>query len=37
VVVSEVSGFSFVGQGESVGLGFVKLRDWGEILHFLKA
>src|SRR5215831_10651482 len=28
--VLEVSGFSFVGQGESVGLGFVKLRDWGD-------
>jgi multidrug efflux pump len=28
--VMEVSGFSFVGQGESVGLGFVKLKDWKE-------
>jgi multidrug efflux pump len=28
--VMEVSGFSFVGQGESVGLGFVKLKPWGE-------
>ncbi len=26
--VMEVSGFSFIGQGESVGLGFIKLRDW---------
>ncbi len=38
--VMEVSGFSFVGQGESVGLGFVKLKDWsdrkGTIADFLQ-
>jgi multidrug efflux pump len=28
--VMEVSGFSFIGQGESVGLGFVKLKDWSD-------
>jgi multidrug efflux pump len=26
--VMEVSGWSYIGQGESVGLGFVKLKDW---------
>ena len=25
-----VAGFSFVGQGENVGLGFIRLIDWGE-------
>ncbi|WP_295389089.1 efflux RND transporter permease subunit [uncultured Thiodictyon sp.] len=24
-----VAGFSFVGQGENVGLGFIRLKDWG--------
>jgi multidrug efflux pump len=28
--VLEIAGFSFVGQGESVGLGFVKLKPWNE-------
>jgi multidrug efflux pump len=28
--VMEVSGFSYVGQGESVGLGFVKLKHWND-------
>src|SRR5690606_14173017 len=26
----QVAGFSFVGQGENVGMAFVKLKDWGE-------
>lgn len=26
----QVAGFSFVGQGENVGMGFIKLKDWGE-------
>ncbi len=26
--VLEVSGFSFLGQGENVGLGFIRLKDW---------
>ena len=26
----QVSGFSFVGQGENVGMGFIKLKDWAE-------
>ena len=26
--VFDVAGFSFVGQGENVGLGFIRLRDW---------
>ena len=25
-----VAGFSFVGQGENVGLGFIRLKDWSE-------
>lgn len=25
-----VTGFSFAGQGQNVGLGFIKLKDWGE-------
>jgi multidrug efflux pump len=28
--VMEVAGFSYVGQGESVGLGFVKMKHWNE-------
>jgi multidrug efflux pump len=28
VAVMEIAGFSFVGQGENVGLGFVKLKPW---------
>ncbi|MEO6969237.1 MAG: multidrug efflux RND transporter permease subunit [Rhodanobacteraceae bacterium] len=28
--VMEISGFSFVGQGENVGLAFIKLKPWGE-------
>jgi len=28
--VFDVAGFSFVGQGENVGLGFIRLRDWGD-------
>jgi len=28
--VLDVAGFSFVGQGENVGLGFIRLKDWGE-------
>jgi multidrug efflux pump len=28
--VLDVAGFSFVGQGENVGLGFVRLKDWDE-------
>ena len=28
--VLDVAGFSFVGQGENVGLGFVRLKDWSE-------
>jgi len=38
--VMEVSGFSFVGQGESVGLGFVKLKSFeqrkGDALDFIQ-
>lgn len=26
----QIAGFSFVGQGENVGMAFVKLKDWGE-------
>ena len=26
----QVAGFSFVGQGENVGMGFIKLKDWSE-------
>jgi multidrug efflux pump len=26
----QVAGFSFIGQGENVGMGFIKLRDWAE-------
>ena len=28
--VLDVAGFSFVGQGENVVLGFIRLKDWGE-------
>jgi multidrug efflux pump len=28
--VLDVAGFSFVGQGENVGLGFIRLKDWEE-------
>ncbi len=28
--VLDVAGFSFVGQGENVGLGFVRLKDWSK-------
>jgi len=28
--VFDVAGFSFVGQGENVGLGFIRLKDWDE-------
>jgi multidrug efflux pump len=28
--VLDVAGFSFVGQGENVGLGFIRLKDWSE-------
>ena len=28
--VLAVAGFSFVGQGENVGLGFIRLKDWSE-------
>ncbi|EIC19380.1 efflux RND transporter permease subunit [Thiorhodovibrio frisius] len=28
--VLDVAGFSFVGQGENVGLGFLRLKDWSE-------
>ncbi|HRX71627.1 MAG TPA: multidrug efflux RND transporter permease subunit [Candidatus Competibacteraceae bacterium] len=28
--VLDVAGFSFVGQGENVGLGFIRLKDWGQ-------
>jgi multidrug efflux pump len=28
--VLHVAGFSFVGQGENVGLGFIRLKDWDE-------
>jgi len=28
--VFDVAGFSFVGQGENVGLGFIRLRDWDD-------
>jgi multidrug efflux pump len=27
--VFQISGFSFVGQGENVGMSFIKLKDWG--------
>lgn len=26
----QVSGFSFIGQGENVGMAFIRLKDWGE-------
>ena len=29
-LVLQVSGFSFIGQGENVGLGFVRLKPWSE-------
>jgi multidrug efflux pump len=29
-MVLDVAGFSFVGQGENVGLGFIRLKDWSE-------
>ena len=28
--VVDVAGFSFVGQGENVGIGFIRLKPWGE-------
>lgn len=28
--VLDVAGFSFVGQGENVGLGFIRLKDWSD-------
>jgi multidrug efflux pump len=28
--VLDVAGFSFIGQGENVGLGFIRLKDWDE-------
>ncbi|MBI1422277.1 MAG: efflux RND transporter permease subunit [Gammaproteobacteria bacterium] len=28
--VLDVAGFSFIGQGENVGLGFIRLKDWSE-------
>ncbi|TCV97041.1 multidrug efflux pump [Luteibacter rhizovicinus] len=28
--VFQISGFSFVGQGENVGMAFIRLKDWGE-------
>jgi multidrug efflux pump len=28
--VFQISGFSFVGQGENVGMNFIKLKDWGD-------
>jgi multidrug efflux pump len=28
--VLDVAGFSFLGQGENVGLGFIRLKDWSE-------
>ncbi|MEN6539279.1 MAG: efflux RND transporter permease subunit [Mizugakiibacter sp.] len=28
--VLTVAGFSFIGQGDNVGLGFIRLKDWGE-------
>ncbi len=28
--VLDVAGFSFVGQGENVGLGFIRLKDWSQ-------
>ena len=31
--VMQVTGFSFVGQGENVGLGFVRLKPWDERKH----
>ena len=37
----QVAGFSFVGQGENVGMAFIKLKDWGDregtVQDFLKA
>ena len=29
-MVLDVAGFSFVGQGENVGLGFIRLKDWSQ-------
>src|SRR5579875_704198 len=29
-IVMQVAGFSFIGQGENVGLGFVRLKPWSE-------
>ncbi|WP_058835688.1 multidrug efflux RND transporter permease subunit [Luteimonas abyssi] len=26
----QVAGFSFIGQGENVGMGFIRLKDWGD-------
>ncbi len=28
--VLQISGFSFIGQGENVGLGFIRLKDWAK-------
>jgi multidrug efflux pump len=28
--VFQISGFSFVGQGENVGMNFIRLKDWGD-------
>jgi len=28
--VFQISGFSFVGQGENVGMSFIRLKDWGD-------
>src|SRR5690554_2727365 len=37
----QVAGFSFVGQGENVGMAFIKLKDWGDrdgtVQDFLEA
>ncbi len=37
----QVAGFSFVGQGENVGMAFIKLKDWGDrdgtVQDFIKA
>jgi multidrug efflux pump len=37
----QVAGFSFIGQGENVGMAFIKLKDWderdGTVQDFLKA
>ena len=37
----QVAGFSFIGQGENVGMAFIKLKDWGEregtVQDFLQA